>query len=150
MRLVSLLTGLILALAASVPALAHDTPQALIEAVYAPYVAQQLPEDEASWRSERLNALYQADAERTPEGEMGALGFDPYINGQDWTITDLAIGEPVLSGESGTVSVTFKNFGVEQELVYTVVREAGGWKVDDVEAVAGEVQYRLSDILAGQ
>lgn len=150
MRFVSLLAGLVLTLAAVFPALAYDTPQALIEAVYAPYLAQQMAEDEASWRSEHLNALYQADADRTPEGEMGALGFDPYINGQDWTITDLAIGEPALDGDSGTVTVTFKNFGVDQELVYTVVQEADGWKVDDVEAVTGEVQYKLSDILAGE
>lgn len=150
MRLCSRIMSVLCVCVLVAGAYAHETPRALIEAVYAPYLADSIPDGESDWRSERLNALYEADAARTPEGEIGALGFDPYINGQDWTITELSIGEPVLEGDRGTVSVTFRNFDVEQTLVYSIVREADGWKVDDVESMAGEAQYVLSDILSGE
>lgn len=150
MRLKSLVAGVVLAMAAALPGLAFDTPRALIEAVYAPYLADQSPDDEAGWRSTGLNALYKADEERTPEGEMGALDFDPYVDGQDFQITDLAIDEPVLDGDKGTVTVRFRNFDQPREMVYSVVREADGWKVDDLKSVLGEYPYTLSEILAGQ
>ncbi len=130
------------------PALAQETPQALIEAVYAPYIAGQIPEDEAALRSEALNALYEADMQRSEEGEIGALDFDPYVDGQDFEITDLEIDEPIIDGDRSTVRVTFKNFGQPREMIYSLVIEEGAWKVDDLESLSAEYPYRLTAILA--
>lgn len=140
--------GAALLLAFVTPALAQETPKALIEAIYAPYIAGQIPEDEAALRSEALNALYEADMQRSEEGEIGALDFDPYIDGQDFEITDLEIDEPIIDGSRGTVRVTFKNFGQPREMIYSVVIEAEAWKIDDLESLSAEYPYRLTAILA--
>ncbi len=133
---------------AAVAAQSYETPEALLEALYAPYFSGEFSEDEAVFRSDELNALYEADAQNTPEGEMGAISFDPYIDGQDFDIADFAIGEPLIDGETATVEVTFTNFGEPRQITYDLVLEDGGWKVDDLEGVNPEFSYRLSEIFA--
>lgn len=147
MRLKSLAAALFFTLG-GMAAQAFETPLALLEAFYAPYFTDDFAEDESRFRSAELNALYQADLERTPAGEMGALGFDPYIDGQDYALSDLEIGAPVLSGDSAVVEVRFSNFGRPTVLTYELVRESDGWKIDDVVSGTGEYPYRLSEIFA--
>ena len=100
MRLVTLAAGLVLALTSFAVAQTYDTPEALLEAFYEPYFNGSFPEDESQFRSTALQELYDTDAEITPEGEMGAISFDPYIDGQDYDITDLAIGEADIEGDT--------------------------------------------------
>jgi len=148
MRRLLALSGLFLALVAPTAAQPFDTPQALLEAFYAPYLTDDFPENEESFRSAALNALYDADAENTPAGEMGALDFDPYIDGQDYQIANLEIGEPVYDGDMATVVVSFTNFDRPVEITYDLVNENGGWVIDDLEGQNGEFAYRLTDIFA--
>ena len=148
MRLATLATALFLALTGFAAAQTYDTPQALLEAFYAPYFSGDFPEDESQFRSDALRALYDTDADLTPEGEMGALSFDPYIDGQDYEITDFEIGTPVVDGERATVEVTFANFGDLRDLVYDLVFENGGWKIDDVMSIDHHNLYRLTEIFA--
>ncbi|MDV3250367.1 YbjP/YqhG family protein [Devosia sp. BK] len=148
MRRLLALSGLFLALVAPAAAQPFDTPEALLEAFYAPYLTDDFPENEESFRSAALNALYEADAESTPEGEMGALDFDPYIDGQDYQIANLEIGEPVYGGDTATVVVSFTNFDEPVEITYDLVNENGGWVIDDLEGQNGEFAYRLSEIFA--
>jgi len=148
MRLATLATGLFLALTSVAAAQTYDTPQALLEAFYEPYFSGSFPEDESQFRSAELQALYDTDAELTPEGEMGAISFDPYIDGQDYEITDLEIGAPGMAGEHASVDVTFKNFGEPRALTYELVLEDGGWKIDDVVSTNPDNAYRLSEIFA--
>jgi len=128
------------------PAFAYDTPEALIRAVYAPYLRGDVPENPEQFRSESLQGLYDAAAENTEEGEIGAIAFDPVVNGQDFEITDLEIVGVENEGDTATVEVSFRNFDVPNDLVFSLVEEKDGWKVDDVASVSGEVQFRLTDI----
>lgn len=146
MRLAALASGVFLALSAAVSAQPLETPEALLEAFYQPYFDEEFYEDESVFRSEALNALYEADAENTPPGEMGALGFDPYIDGQDYDIADFEIGEALVDGDSAVVDVTFSNFGEPRAITYDLVFEDGSWKIDDLEGVNSEFSYRLSEI----
>lgn len=148
MRLVTLAAGLFLALTSLAAAQTYDTPQALLEAFYEPYFSGNFPEDEAQFRSAALQALYDADAEQTPEGEMGALSFDPYVDGQDFDITDFEIGAAGIAGEYASADVTFNNFGEPRVLSYELVFEDGGWKIDDVVSSNPDNPYRLSEIFA--
>lgn len=148
MRLVTLAAGLVLALTSLAAAQSYDTPEALIEAFYQPYFDGSLPEDESQFRSAALQALYDNDAQITPEGEMGAISFDPYIDGQDYDITDLEIGAAGIAGDYASVDVTFSNFGEPRSLTYELVLEDGGWKVDDVVSTNPDNPYRLSEIFA--
>ncbi len=148
MRLVALAAGLFLSLTVMASAQPFETPEALLEAFYEPYMNDEFPEDDSYFRSEALQALYDRDAEITPEGEMGALGFDPYVDGQDFELTEFAIGEPVIDGDTAVVDVTFENFGEPRSLTYELVNE-DGWKIDDVVSSNPENAYRLSEICGG-
>ncbi|WP_224702989.1 DUF3828 domain-containing protein [Devosia aquimaris] len=148
MRLAALATGLFMAFTAAVAAQPYAAPEDLIAAIYEPYFGGAFPEDESAQRSMALQALYDRDQEITPEGEIGAIDFDPYVDGQDYEITDLVIGTPDISGDRAIVDVTFKNFGEPRALTYDLVFEDGGWKVDDLASTLGDYPYRLTEIFA--
>ena len=148
MRLVTLAVGFALALTSFAAAQAYDAPEALLEAFYQPYFNGNFPENESQFRSAALQALYENDAEITPEGEMGAISFDPYIDGQDYDITDFEIGTAGIAGDYASVDVTFSNFGEPRSLTYELVLEDGGWKIDDVVSTNPDNPYRLSEIFA--
>jgi hypothetical protein len=124
----------------------YDDPKALLEALYAGYQPpNEFPPDQEQLRSERLNGLYEQDAIEA-EGEIGRIDFDPFVNGQDYMLTDLVIAEPYYAGGKALVKVTFKNMDTPQELGFLLVNE-GGWKIDDVWNADGEFSYDLLDIL---
>ena len=152
MRLLAVL-GFVLA--TILPATAFDTPKELVEAFYAPYLTTdfeefiKLKEDEDSFFSEGLLALYEqdrADSERL--GGIARIDFDPWINGQDFQITELFIadGEPT-SDTTATVPVDFKNFDTENNSWLYLVKEADGWKIDDMENFSPDFPYRLREII---
>lgn len=148
MRPVAIAASLVLSLTSLTFAQAYDTPEALLEAFYQPYFEGSFPENESQFRSAELQALYDNDAEITPEGEMGAISFDPYIDGQDYEITDFAIGAVAIEGDTAVADVTFSNFGEPRALTYELVLESDGWKIDDVVSTNPDNPYRLSDIFA--
>ncbi|WP_108396544.1 DUF3828 domain-containing protein [Devosia submarina] len=147
MRLAALVAGLFLSLTAFAAAQSYDTPEALLEAFYAPYLDGEFPEDDAHFRSAALQALYEGDAEITPEGEMGALSFDPYVDGQDYSISDFEIDAPLIEGDTAIVDVSFRNFDEPRSLTYELVN-VDGWKIDDVVSANPANPYRLSEIFA--
>lgn len=148
MRLVALAAGLFLALTGFAVAQPYPTPEALLEAFYQPYMDDSFSDDDSAFRSQALQALYDHDAEITPEGEIGVIEFDPFINGQDYAISNLVIGTPSITDDSATVAVSFDNFDQPMVLTYDLVREDGGWKIDDVASDEGEYPYRLTEIFA--
>ena len=125
-------------------------PRQVVEALYAAYT----PERAAEWRrwdaeqlySSELKALFEKDRVEA-NGEIGRIDFDPFINGQDYDMTDLVVSEAEISGARATVPVQFKNFGSEQNVWVTLVQEGPRWMVDDVENFDGEYPYRLRAIL---
>jgi hypothetical protein len=149
MRLAVFAAGIVLAFTGMVVAQPYDTPETLLQAFYARYsVADFDFSDEAEFRSKSLQALYDADAQATPEGEVGALDFDPFIDGQDWELSDLQIGPATITGDHASDNVTFKNFGEVRTLSYDLVKEDGGWKINDVQSTSPDNEYRLSEIFA--
>ena len=149
MRLAALTAGLFLGLTGLASAQTFDTPQALLEAFYAPYFSGEFTEDESPFFSDELEALYAADAEATPEGEIGALDFDPFVDGQDFELTDFEIGAPGIAGDYASADVTFNNMGRPTTLAYEFVKENGSWQIDDVVSTNPDNPYRLSEILGG-
>ena len=145
-----LLAAFLLLAASAVPAFAYDTPAALLEAVYKPYVTADF--DWSRWhpeefRSEGLNALFAKDDAETPDDMIGRIDFDPYINAQDYDLHDLEIGEAEIDGDTATADVTFVNFDLEQHMTFTMVNEADGWKIDDVESHDANYPYSLRALL---
>ena len=147
MRLASIATGLVLALTSLAAAQPYAEPEDLLEAFYAPYFDGNFPEDESQFRSAALQALYDRDSEITPEGEMGAISFDPYIDGQDYGLTEFEIHAAEVEGDYATSEVSFNNFNEPRSLIYELVFE-DGWKIDDVVSTNPDNTYRLSEIFA--
>ena len=119
----------------------------LIEYAYAPYQSGEFPEDPTELYSPTLKLLWVQMAERSEAAEMPIIDFDPFINAQDYEISDLVIADPVIEGDAAMVAVSFSNFGEAQELHFMLVDGAEGWKIDDIEAT-GEFGWRLSELLA--
>lgn len=123
-------------------------PVKLLEAIYGQYApGHDFPDGNfiSAQQSQRLNALYDADAKEAGD-EIGRIGFDPYINGQDYEIKKLKIEKPLYAGGKAIVHVSFENFGDAQDLGIALVREGAAWKVDNIWA-GGEYPYDLLDIL---
>ncbi|HVY52740.1 MAG TPA: DUF3828 domain-containing protein [Devosia sp.] len=141
-----------LLLTGAAPAFAFDTPKALLEALYAPYSKGESFDwstwDESQFRSKHLNELFAKD-EKEANGDIGRLDFDPYIDGQDYQISKLTIGEAKIEGDTATVEVTFNNFDLGEDLTFTLVREADGWKIDDVTSANKDFPYSLKAIMEG-
>jgi hypothetical protein len=146
MRLLPTIAVLTAALVAPAFAQTYETPEALLEAFYAPYLADEIPEDQEQFFSAALDGLFKADAKNTPAGEIGAIDFDPFINGQDFNISELEIGEPEIEDGTATVDVSFNNFDQPNVLTYDLVLEDGGWRIDDVAGENGDFTYRLTEI----
>lgn len=150
MRAIGLMLTALLALVAptALAAPVFEDPGELVAYAYVPYGSGQFPEDPFELYSPALIELWKAMEERTPEGEVGAIDFDPFISAQDYEIGDLAIGEPAIDGDQASVTASFTNFGALQEIRFTLVLGAQGWKIDDIEAPSGEYSWRLSELLA--
>jgi hypothetical protein len=150
MRFIVTIIALLGALASS-PALAQafDDPRGLIEWVYAPYLRGEIPEDYPKDQfTPTLRQLWDDMEQRSEAADMPILDFDPFINGQDFELSDLVVADPLIEGDAATVVATFLNFGTPQEMRFTLERRADGWKIDDLESVSEEYAYRLSEILA--
>ena len=151
MRAFLLTTGLLAALL--LPAAAQAQPvfedaRGLIEYAYAPYESGDFPEEITELFSPTLKQLWEGMSERSEASEMPIVDFDPFINAQDYELSDLVIADPAIEGDQAMVAVSFANFGEPQELHFTLVRRAEGWKIDDIESVGGEYPWRLSELLA--
>ena len=77
------------------------------------------------------------DAVETKDGEEGALGADPLYDAQDTEIKNFTVGKAVIQGDSGSVPVTFTNFGEKQTINFAVVQgkrrvENSGHQVSEI------------------
>lgn len=153
----NLFAPLLIAASLVTPAAAYDTPRALIEAVYEPYRSG-LPQPEGvePFYSERLQALLADNIESHSVGVDGApvdpnapsmLDFNPFIEGDNALLLDLVIGEPMVTGDRAMVPVSFHNFDHTSLLAISTVREADGWKVDDIASMGQDENWLLSWLL---
>jgi hypothetical protein len=97
--------------------------------------------------SRRLRA---AMLTRTHNGDAPDLDFDPISNGNDPSVHDLHIRT---ENENGTRAVVIADFVSHQDAVrsvlrYMLVREDGGWKIDDIVA-SGKNDWQVSKIIKG-
>lgn len=151
MRLLLLLLGTVLVLFTAGPSLADTfkTPEALIRALYRydpDDTDAEAPSPYTPFFSDALNARFQADRDRTPDGEVGAIDFDPVISGNDGRARHVTLSPPIVIDDRAELEVSFEN-GERVTLYYTLVREHGGWKVDDIANQQGDVPWSLTGLL---
>ena len=129
---------------------AYSDPEALITAIYQTYTdiapgEDGTPEVEGVY-SARLQALLDKDAKETPEGEVGRIDWDVFVDGQDWQLTELKIVPVSKEATRAKMRATFKNFGEPRDLLYSLVLEDGHWRIDDIQETL-KPSWTMSKIL---
>jgi len=79
-----------------------------------------------------------------PGDGIGALDFNPLFYAQDDDITNFVIGK---ADANGVVKVKFKNFGKDEEILYTLVKENAQSKVWKIESIMYNDAEDLGSIL---
>jgi uncharacterized protein DUF3828 len=96
--------------------------------------------------SRRLRALFAAyDAAASPD-EVGAIDFDWWVNGQDWSLSDVLFAEEEGGPHRRVIAARFRNQGRPSLIRFHFVEEGGRWFLDDV-ASAGPDGWTLSALL---
>ena len=74
---------------------------------------------------------------------VGALDWDPFIDGQAWGITNLSI-TVATDGAKATSHVTFNNFGRPIQVVIDLVQTHAGWRIADIRWPGKPANYAAS------
>lgn len=145
-------------LAASHAFAADTTPDGPVKDAYAVTVKTLAASGEPPWRpphrdrllSKGLAALFARDDLYQDEaGEIGHVGADPFINGQDGEVKNLRVTviEKPANGRA-LVSAAFRSFKQPVTVRFRMIEEGGGWRIDDIvntfEGKAYSVRGELS------
>jgi len=111
----------------------------------------------AKYLSKPLIALWDKAGAHTPKGDVGPIDFDPVTNSQEPDVKSFKAETEKLDATKAAISVTITGHNAppakaaDQVIRYEFVREAGGWKIDDIKGSSdGEVwsiRAMLSDSL---
>lgn len=129
---------------------ADSDPVALITAIYQTYAdiapGEDGTPDVQDVYSKRLQALIDKDEKETPEGDVGRIDWDLFVDGQDWQLSELKIVPVSQEAVQAEVRATFKNFGEPRDILYTLVLENGHWRIDDIQETL-KPRWTMSKIL---
>lgn len=111
-----------------------EDPLALVRSTYEQYRGEDSnPRYPEHAYSDRLRALIERDRREVPEG-IGRIGFDYWIVGQDWRLSDLQIEEEHQAGtpERRVIRASFRNLGTPETNRFEFVRVGGRWLIDEI------------------
>jgi len=137
-------------------AFAFDSPRALVEAIYEPYLRHQTHADLTRFYSDRLVGMLDQQLVETGvspaafNSEQHAndiAGFNPFVEGDSFFPFDFAIAEPVILGDTAVATVSYRNFGQPSLLSLSLVKQKEGWKVDDIASLGGGENWLYSWLL---
>ncbi|HEY5798416.1 MAG TPA: DUF3828 domain-containing protein, partial [Bosea sp. (in: a-proteobacteria)] len=88
--------------------------------------------------------LYQQEA-----GEMGNLGADPFLSGQDGEIKNLrvTVTQPPANGKA-LVTAAFRSFEQPVSVRFRMVEEGGAWMIDDIVNRVDGKDYPVREALS--
>jgi hypothetical protein len=136
-----LLLALPLSLIPVMPLAAADpSAQQFLERIYAHYTgngAPGLPLDTPTairqYFDPPLAALILADQARSAQrDEPPALDGDPFVDAQDWLITDLTVSVTLTDPQNAIGSVSFTNLDKPLAVRVALVRLPAGWRVHEI------------------
>ncbi len=155
-RLFAFLALLVAVAAAQMPAQgsAHaqsvpdSTPEELDRHIYAQYVGKG-PDAENTfhWTSdETARQLFEpvlAEALiREAEGPDTLIGFDPFVDGQDFRIASYRLEVRQKDARHARLAASFTNMGRPTRIVFELVATAPGWRIRDLSFGAGRDSFR--------
>lgn len=145
----ALLTALLILIASTGAEAQNEAdPAAFVRGIYRHYQGAHSKGWSDPGYSARLVKLVEEDRKNTPQGDIGKLDFDPFINGQDWKITGVTVTLVSGSTDNAVVDAQFRNMGNAEYLRYTLTRENGRWLVAELQRVK-KPRWILSKILTG-
>lgn len=101
--------------------------------------------EQAPWSSAMRGQL-EAMMARSQANEAPILDFDPFINAQDWMVTAVAVTtDGVVANSHATVRARFTNLSDEDEVVYDLVWEGGGWRVDNIRHEGWDLRQIINE-----
>nr|WP_298682436.1 DUF3828 domain-containing protein [uncultured Dongia sp.] len=103
----------------------------VVDKYFAPELAQKITAD-----SDRAKA----------NNDIPALNGDPFVDSQDWQITDLAIAIGKSAEPDKTMAIVkFKNYAEQREIKLALVKTASGWQIAEIDWG----YEKLSSVVAG-
>ncbi len=125
------------------------TPQTFLESLYQPY-RQKGFKGQPYWEPRRffaadLAAAIEADMKAAKQRkEPPTLDGDPFVDAQEWEITDLTIATSASEGKAQG-AISFKNLGEPKALAVLLVQTPQGWRISDIVGASGSLRklYKL-------
>jgi hypothetical protein len=139
------LTLLTVSLAFAFPALAADTdtPDAFLKSIYSHYGDSDKKDgsgvmiDSAAqlrrYFTADLVSLVEADEKAAEKrGDVPTLDGDPFIDAQDWQVTNLKIHVDFQTATAAKATVTFENVKEPKVVQLDLVNTPKGWRISDI------------------
>ena len=110
----------------------------------------------AKYLTKSLVALWAKADAHTPKGDVGPVDFDPVTNSQEPDVKSFKIDPEKQDADKASLAVTITGYRndrkpSDQVVRYDFVREAGGWKIDDIkgssDGEAWSIRKMLTDSL---
>ena len=106
----------------------------------------------AKYLSKSLIALWAKADAHTPKGDVGPVDFDPVTNSQDPDVKSFKVTADKLEADKAAVAVTMtgrspRKSPADDVVHYDFVREAGGWKIDDIKGSADGEAWSIRGML---
>jgi Protein of unknown function (DUF3828) len=125
-----------------VPARAGDTttPLAFVTAIYGAYKGKDsvgIPLDGAKtirryFEPQLAAVMIKDQSAAARRGDVGALDFDPFIDAQDWDMTNFDIAVNETAPNKATATVKFVNQGDPTTVVLDLVAVNSDWRINDI------------------
>ena len=154
-------------LAAATPAFAQtaaaNDPASILTAIYARAAkgkgdggAGFVTENKAAktrYLSKALVTLWAKADAHTPKGDVGPIDFDPVTNSQEPDVKSFKVDAEKTEADKATLAVTIAGHRndrkpADQIVRYDFVREADGWKIDDIKGSSDGEAWSIRKMLA--
>jgi hypothetical protein len=88
-----------------------------------------------------LARMIDADAKAAAKRkEVGKLDGDPFVDAQDFEISDVKIDVQESAPDKATATVTFRNFGKDVTITHELVKLKQGWRINDIKMPSGSLR----------
>ncbi len=135
--------------ATTAPATAQQTsPQAFLEAIYRPYLDKNFKGtglDKAAdvrryFAAPLAAAILKDRAVAAKRNEVPTLDGDPFIDAQDWEMSNLKIVVDAKAADKATGIVSFSNAGMAKTVTLDLIKTAAGWRIAEIRAPSGSLR----------
>ena len=153
MRMIAVVAAVLMLMPAADAAEIFSSPKELVAAIYDDYNLGRTVADPSVYYSTRLKAVLDQAIENDVFASDAAMSgseftlhavFNPFLPDVNALLFDVAIGEAAVIDDRAVVNVSYHNFDQPRLLSIAMIREDGGWRVDDVASMGNEDHWLLS------